>query len=102
MSVLSKNFDYKSNQCSPTRVDYFPYKEVDEKGKEYTSYKEVDYSEVVKSHGTMEMWSLEALVKAGIDPNFGIRTGFATGLEAESAIQSAIGVIDSAIAESSN
>lgn len=59
MSVLSLNFDYDCNQCSPVQVDYLPKVDIDEDGKEFTSYEKVDYSKVSES---LELWICGALV----------------------------------------
>lgn len=96
MSVLSLNFDYDCNQCSPVQVDYLSKVDVDEKGNEFVSYEKVDYRKIAESHGTVDFWSLGALVKAGINPRFNICTGFNTGLELDSAVSAAAAAIDSA------
>lgn len=50
----------------------------------------------------MDLWSLGALVKSGINPRFDIHTGFNTGLELDLAVSAAAAAIDSANVEPSN
>lgn len=80
-----------ASQCSPVQKDYQRVVNYDDEGNEFITYVEVDYPALQESHGTVEMWSLDALMKAGINPDFGIHTGFNTRLEG-------VGVIDDASA----
>lgn len=63
---------------------------VDEKGDERITFEKVDYKRLQDSLGDFTKWSLKSLVAAGIDPDFGIKTGFGTRLEC-------VGVVDSAV-----
>lgn len=79
--VLKKNFSYTIDQCSPVQEDFSRKVQYDDEGKEFISYLPVDYPALQKSHGFVTDWSLEALLKAGINPNFPISTGLNTRLE---------------------
>lgn len=93
--VYDKNADCQSRVCD----DFERVVNVDEKGDEHITFEKVDYRKIQDSLGSCDKWSLKSLVAAGIDPNFGIRTGFGTRLEAASAIGAAaaeiIGVVES-------
>ena len=65
---------------SPVAPDYERVVNVDEKGVDHITYEKTDYRKIQESLGTFDMWSLSYLMKAGIDPDFGIRTGFNTRL----------------------
>ena len=79
--------------------DYVPVSEVDDSGKEYSAYKLVDYPSIIKSHGKVTLWSLDALMKAGIDPKFGISTGFGTRLQGVDELNRASSVADSILSD---
>lgn len=86
-------FDKKAVCQSPVCDDYERVVEVDETGDEHIAFKKVDYRKIQESLGSCENWSLRSLVAAGIDPDFGTRTGFGTGLQAASAIGAAAAAI---------
>lgn len=94
MSVLKKYFNDKLNQSSPVQVDYDRVVNHDEEGCEYITYVPVDYKKIVASHGKVSDWSLENLLKAGINPDFPIHTGVGTHLEVASAIDEVMAAID--------
>lgn len=81
MSVLSKYFSKKVDQCSPVQNDLARKVNYDEDGQEFISYESVDYPKFQASLGTVDDWSLNALLKAGINPAFPISTGLNTRLE---------------------
>lgn len=81
MNVLTAHFDPSVNQCSPVREDYARVVNYDEDGNEIVTFKLVDYPSIQESHGKVSDWSLEALLKAGVNPNFPIHTGNPTRLE---------------------
>lgn len=106
MSVLEKLFDKNVNQCSPVQPDYERLVNYDEEGNEFVSYVEVDYPTLQASHGVVADWSLNALLKAGINPNFPIHTGNPTRLEGVGVVNDAAAmaeaIIDEAIAAQEN
>ena len=79
--VIARLFDYELNQCSPVQVDYVRKVNYDEDGNQFITYEEVDYPKLQASLGVWNDWSLQSLLKAGINPNFPIHTGNPTRLE---------------------
>lgn len=65
---------------SPVQVDLVRSVSYDEDGNELISFVKTDYPSVQASHGNVMDWSLDALMKAGVNPDFGIKTGFVTRL----------------------
>ena len=98
MSVLSKYFNSKLNQSSPVQVDYDRVINRDEEGSEYITYVPVDYKKICASHGKVSDWSLENLLKAGINPDFPIHTGFGTRLEGVGTLNAAVAELDAILA----
>lgn len=94
MSVLQKYFDRKLNQSSPVQKDYRRVVKLDENGCEHISFVEIDYPSLQKSLGFADDWSLQNLVKAGIDPAFHIATSFSTRLEAQNYLNGLSETID--------
>lgn len=94
MSVLQKYFDRKLNQSSPVQKDYRRVVKLDENGCEHISFVEVDYPSLQKSLGSADDWSLQNLVKAGINPDFHIATTFSTRLEAQNYLNGLSDAID--------
>lgn len=79
-------YDKKAVCQSPICDDYERVIEVDENGDEHIVFRKVDYPKIQESLGSCDKWSLRSLVAAGVDPDFGIRTGFGTGLQVASAV----------------
>ena len=90
-------FDSKSVCQSRVCADYDRVVNYDEDGNEHVVYELTDYPKIQASLGSFKDWSLQALVDAGIDPRFAIRTGFNTGLAGFNAVNSAINVINQSI-----
>ena len=90
-------FDSKSVCQSRICTDYDRVVNYDEDGNQHIVYEPTDYPKIQASLGRFRDWSLEALVDAGIDPRFSIRTGFNTGLAGYVAVNSAINVINDSI-----
>lgn len=101
-NVLEKYFDDSVNQQSPIEIDYVRKVEHDEKSGEYIVFEPFDYADYQKSLGPVANWSLEALLKAGIDPSFAIHTGLNTRLEGISTIENAAAIADDLVAEIEN
>lgn len=80
MSVLTAYFDSSVNQFSPSRTDVVRVVKYDSKGEEHVSYEDFDSLSYQKSLGTLFDWDLSNLLKAGINPNFPIHTGYNTRL----------------------
>lgn len=74
-------YDKKARVQSRVRPDYDRVVNVDEDGTEHISYELVDYRKIQESNGSFVNWSLDALLKAGINPDFPIKTGFNTRLD---------------------
>jgi len=81
MNVLKAYFDESVEQRSPVQIDYNRIVKYDENGNEVITYQEVDYPSFQKSLGKAFNWKLEELMKAGINPDFPISTGYGTRLE---------------------
>ena len=98
----AKSVYLKTVNCqSPVVTDYDRIVNVDEDGNEKITFVKTDYPKIQETNGDFRSWSLRSLMDAGIDPNFGIRTGFNTNLQAEVAISSAA-VSIGAIVDSEN
>lgn len=81
MSVLSKYFNKDVDQCSPIQEDRQRVVQYDEDGNEMVVYLPVDYPTFQASNGLVTDWSLDALLKAGVNPDFPIHTGNPTRIE---------------------
>lgn len=102
MSVLSKYFDKSVDQASPVQKDFARKVNYDGKGNEVITYEEVDYPSLQDSLGVVQDWSLNALLKAGVNPQFPISTGINTRLEGLDALAEASALADQILAESNN
>lgn len=94
MSVLKAYFDKSVNQASPIQKDFDRVVNYDIDGNEFISYQEVDYPKLAVARGTVDMWSLGSLLKAGISPDMPIHTGFNTRLEGVNVLQDMSSVVD--------
>lgn len=101
MSVLKNYFNKKTGE-SLIQDDYERVVNYDEKGDEIVTWKKVDYEAIQKSNGDVSDWSLDALLKAGINPNFPIHTGNATRLEGIDVVNRAAVIADTLITEDTN
>lgn len=81
MNVLKAYFDKSVDQRSPVQIDYNRIVKYDEKGEEVITYEKIDYPSFQKSLGKAINWNLNELLKAGINPDFGIHTSYGTRLE---------------------
>ena len=99
-NVLTNQFNYDLNQCSPVREDLVRVVKKDEKGEEHIVYEPFDYPSYQKSLGLVDNWSLDNLLKAGINPDFGINTGFNTRLEGIGFVDSASAFVEKLVNES--
>ena len=98
-NALTRLFNYDLNQASPVKEDVARVVKYDEDGNEYIVYEKVDYKKLQESLGSVNMWSLESLVKAGIDPAFPIHTGNPTRLEGQDALDAYIAEADAIFAD---
>lgn len=99
MSVLTTYFNSAVNQCSPVRDDYKLVKKYDEEGNEFIVFEKIDYPAMQESFGLVTNWSLDSLLKAGIDPAFPIHTGYATRLDGIADIESIAAEVEAAFPE---
>lgn len=99
MSVLSAYFDKSVNQCSPVKPDYKRVVNYDKNGNEVITYEEVDYPAFQEANGFVSDWSLDALLKAGINPNFPVHTGNPTRLEGLDVLNQAVATADAILSE---
>lgn len=102
MSVLKHYFDKDIDQRSPVQKDYARVAKHDDNGNEYITFEEIDYAKLQSSLGTVDMWSLNALLKAGINPDFPIHTGNPTRLEGIDVITQAEAMVDEILNETNN
>lgn len=102
MSVLKAYFDSSINQCSPVSKDFVRVQNFDENGNEYITYEEFDYPTYQKSLGSVQDWSLDSLMKAGINPAFPIHTGLNTRLEGVDVINDIASIADAILSDDSN
>lgn len=86
MSVISSQFNYELNQYSPLIDEYNAVARCDEDGKQEIVFEKADLPSIVKSHGDSEDWTLNRLLKAGINPDFPIHTSAPSRLENASEI----------------
>lgn len=95
MSVLSKYCNRELVTQSPP-IDTYDLVSDFSSGVEVRSFVKVDYPKVIESHGSVSDWSLESLMKAGINPNFGIHTATSSSRidEASASVESLNFVVD--------
>lgn len=90
-------YDKKAVCQSRVCDDYVRTINVDEKGDEHITFDKVDYKKLQDSLGDFEKWSLKSLVAAGIDPDFGIKTGYGTRMEGLGAVEDSVNKINEVI-----
>ena len=95
-------YDKKADCQSRVRPDFDRVLNVDEDGNEHIIFELTDYKKIQESLGSWKMWTLQALMSAGIDPKFGIKTGLNTRLEGYGAVESAVAAISGSIEVDSN
>lgn len=98
-NALTRLFDYELNQASPVQDDFVQVEKRDEDGNILTVYEKFDYPNHQSSLGTVNDWSLDALLRAGINPNFPIHTGNNTRLEGAAAVEGFAAEAESILAE---
>lgn len=76
------------DQNSPVFGDTIRVVERDEDGREINTYPPVDYEKIRKENGKVDMWTLENLLKAGINPSFPVKTGYNSRVEGIDALGS--------------
>lgn len=97
--MIHKYFNKDIDQCSPVQVDYERVVNYDADGNEIITWEEVDYPAIQATNGVVQDWSLNALLSAGINPNFPIHTGNNTRLEGIDVVNQAAAMADSILAE---
>lgn len=100
LSVLESHFDKSINQNSPCHDDYLRVSKFDEDGREIVSYQKADYSDLISSHGSVSDWSLDNLLKAGINPNFSIHTTANSRIESDADVKDVVAEVEAAISQS--
>lgn len=82
MSALTKLFNYKINQyATPDIPDLTMTVKKNKNGEDIITWEPTDFKKIVADNGTVDMWSLNALIAAGINPDIPIHTGYNTRLE---------------------
>lgn len=104
MSTLKNNFNYKLNGSSPvhTPEDLALVIKKDKNGNSIKIFEPIDYKKIVEDNGTVDMWSLDSLLAAGINPDFPIHTGYNTRLEGISDLDSITDSVDEFLASQNN
>lgn len=102
MSVLQTHVIKDVNQCSPSVGDVERVVDYGKDGEELISYKPIDYPKLCSSHGVVDMWSLDNMLKAGINPNSSIHTGLNSRLDGVSAVNEFDSSAEKIISENSN
>lgn len=102
MSVLQTHVIKGVNQFSPSIGDVERVVDYGKDGEELISFKPVDYPKLSASHGVVGMWSLDNMLKAGINPNSSIHTGFNSRLDGVSAVNEFDSSAEKIISEISN
>lgn len=97
--MVTKYFDKSVPKSSPVQKDYNRVVNYDENGNEFITFEEVDYPAIQQANGEAADWSLNALLAAGVNPNFPIHTGNNTRLEGLNTLNQAIAIADSILAE---
>lgn len=97
--VLTHLFNYDVNQYSPVMDDYVRKVNYDEDGNEIITYEKFDSEKYQRSLGFVTDWSLDSLLKAGIDPAFPIHTGNNTLLDGINTISEWSAMADSVLAD---
>lgn len=97
--MVTKYFDKSVPKSSPIQKDYNRVVNYDENGNEFITWEEVDYSSIQQANGSVDMWSLNSLLAAGVNPNFPIHTGNNTRLEGLNTLNQAVAIADSILAE---
>lgn len=87
-------------RTSESELDFCPYSPIvddyvrsvfyDDDGNEVIKFVKTDYPSIQASHGNVSDWSIDALLKAGVNPDFGIQTGFTTRLNGLAQLQLAV------------
>lgn len=89
LGVLDALFDKSIYPFSPVLKDVERKVSYDENGTEVVSYVPVDYKKLQQERGSVEMWSLDAMLKSGINPDIPIHTGNNTRFEGINDVNSA-------------
>lgn len=98
MSVLESHVLKDVNQFSPVGEDSVRVVKFGKDGEELVTFEPIDYKSIRDSHGTVDLWSLNSLIKAGVNPDFNIHTGFNSRIEGVDVVNQFESEIDSIIA----
>lgn len=104
MSTLKNNFNYKLNGSSPVHVleDLALRIKKDKDGNSIPVFEPIDYKKIAEDNGTVDMWQLDNLLAAGINPDFPVHTGYNTRLEGIGELGSITEGIDEWLASQKN
>lgn len=100
MSVLQTHVQKHVSQFSPSVGDEQRVVKFGVDGEELIAFEPVDYQKIIESHGSVEMWSLDSLLKAGINPNSTVRTGYNSRLDGFEAISAIDAELEKSVVES--
>lgn len=79
---MSRLYNCRTTRAfSPRAVEFQRVENFDEDGSSFVSYSPLDLNAVRKSNGSVDLWSLSTMLKAGVNPQTSIHTGHNTRLE---------------------
>lgn len=99
MRAFQKYYDNELVKSSPVCDDLVRVVNYDADGNEFVTWQKFDYPTFQESLGTVDVWSLDALLKAGINPDFPIHTGNNTRLEGVGVVSQAAAIADSILSD---
>lgn len=95
MSVFYRKDEWCVAHPSPTFSDIRLQKVLKDDESEVSTFVEYDNASYQKSLGNVGLWSLDALIDAGIDPQFGIHTSGSSRLDGISDLNAFKSAVDS-------
>lgn len=97
MSVQKHLFNPIS-QFSPVIPTYDLQKCYDEEGNVIMTWEKTNGDSLIRANGSADLWSLDALMKAGINPeSMHIHTGYSTRLDGINDLQSVAAEVEAAV-----
>lgn len=101
--TVQKHLFNPISQCSPVVPEYALKIVHDASGNSIPTWVEVDTDEIIRSHGDINMWSLNALLAAGINPaDMNIHTGYNTRLEGINDLNSVVSDVEATLISEKN
>lgn len=86
-NALTRNFNYGLDQRSPALGELSRVEKHLNDGSTVVSYEPTDFDAIRSSFGSIDDWSLNALKKAGVNPDFPIHTSAPSRMESVAMLQ---------------